>query len=279
MEMNPNAKDNLRMVEKSQKTWLQERISLGQTELKVGRLGLGSSYMAPARAFEAAFDAGCNLFYWGALRTPQMKKAMRHIIDSGKRDDIVIALQSYIRPRGLGWSVRRGLRRLGIGQADILLLGWHNRDPDIGTLDQAMALKEKGLFRYLGITGHLRPLFADIAGDSRFDLFMLRYNAAHRGAEQDVFPHLPEKRPGIIAFTATRWKSLLKPGNVPEHEKIPTAGDCYRFVLSHPQVDVAISGPSSFSQMEENLRETAKGPMTEKELDWMRRVGDSVYRK
>ncbi|MCJ7680719.1 MAG: aldo/keto reductase [Candidatus Aminicenantes bacterium] len=259
--------------------WLQERIQLGQTDLRAGRLGLGSSYMAPAGAFEAAFDAGCNLFYWGALRTPQMTKAMRNIIASGRRDKIVIALQSYIRPRGLGWSVRRGLRRLGIERADILLLGGHNKEPSPRFIDEAMRLKEKGLFRYLGITGHHRPLLADLAGDGRFDLFMLRYTAAHRGAEKDVFPFLPDKPPGIIAFTATRWKSLIKPGKIPEGEKIPTAGDCYRFVLSHSQVDVTITAPSSLKQMKENLIETAKGPMTEDELAWMRRVGDAVYGK
>ena len=259
--------------------WLQERIQLGQTELKVGRLGMGSSYMAPAGAFEAAFNAGCNLFYWGALRTPQMTKALRTIIASGKRDQIVIALQSYIRPRGLGWSVRRGLRRLGIERADILLLGRHNREPSPRIIDEAMAIKEKGLVRYLGITGHHRPLFADLAGDRRFDLFMLRYNAAHRGAETDVFPFLGNNPPGIIAFTATCWKSLLKPGKIPEGEKIPTAGDCYRFVLSHPQVDVTITAPSSLKQMKENLIETARGPMTDEEMAWMRRIGDVVYGK
>ncbi|MBU4203395.1 MAG: aldo/keto reductase, partial [Acidobacteria bacterium] len=85
--------------------------------------------------------------------------------------------------------------------------------------------------------------------------------------------------PGIIAFTATCWNSLLKPGKIPEGEKIPTAGDCYRFVLSHPQVDVTITAPSSLKQMKENLIETARGPMTDEEMAWMRRVGDAVFGK
>ncbi len=41
---------------------------LGRTGLKVRRLGMGSSYGAPAAAYEEAFERGCNYFYWGALR-------------------------------------------------------------------------------------------------------------------------------------------------------------------------------------------------------------------
>ena len=37
-----------------------EQITLGRTGLRVGRLGLASSYGAPEAAFEEAFDRGCN---------------------------------------------------------------------------------------------------------------------------------------------------------------------------------------------------------------------------
>jgi aryl-alcohol dehydrogenase-like predicted oxidoreductase len=40
---------------------------------------------------------------------------------------------------------------------------------------------------------------------------------------------------------------------------------------------VVITGPSNAQQLEENLAEVAKGPMTEEELEWMRRIGDYVY--
>ncbi len=53
--------------------------------------------------------------------------------------------------------------------------------------------------------------------------------------------------------------------------------DCYRFALSNPYVDVVITAPSKAQQLEENLAEVAKGPMTTEELEWMRRIGDYVY--
>jgi predicted aldo/keto reductase-like oxidoreductase len=71
--------------------------------------------------------------------------------------------------------------------------------------------------------------------------------------------------------------SLAKSKKIPADGRRPTAGDCYRFVLSNPYVDVVITGPSNARQLEENLTEVAKGPMNSEELRWMRRIGDYVY--
>ena len=258
-------------------SWLSEKVQLGRTEIHTSRLGLGASYMAPEAAFLEAYEAGCNLFYWGALRSAGMTKAIRTIIGRGERGRIIIMVQAYIRPKGLDWSLTRGLRRLGIEEADILLLGWRNRPPQPATLDQADRLRERGAFRCLGLSGHHRPLFASLIKDRRYDVFMVRYSAAHRGAEEDIFPLLPKDRPGMIGFTATSWGQLMKSKKISPEEKRPTAGDCYRFVLSNPALDVVITGPSNGAQMKENLVEVAKGPMSGTELDWMRRVGDYVY--
>ena len=50
-------------------------------------------------------------------------------------------------------------------------------------MDRALALKEQGKFRFLGLSGHDRKLFPELAQESIFDVFHLRYNAPHRGAE------------------------------------------------------------------------------------------------
>lgn len=257
--------------------WLKERIQLGRTDLHAGRLGLGSSYTLSSKAFDDAFEAGCNFFYWGAIRTPFMARALRRIIRREPREDIIIAVQSYIRPFGIGWSLKRGLRRLGIDFADMFLLGLYNKEPSPRILDEADQLREKGLFRYLGISGHNRKLLAQLGKDPRFDILLLRYNAAHRGAEKDIFPDLPSQKPGIIGFTATDYMQLSRSKKIPKGEKRPSAGDCYRFVLSNPHIDMTITSPWKRSQMRDNLKETNKGPMSPEELEWMRRIGDMVY--
>ena len=110
----------------------------------------------------------------------------------------------------------------------------------------------------------------------RFDAIMVRYNAAHPGAEREVFPQLAMRRPGVVAFTATRWGTLLDPKLTPEGERTPRASDCYRFALTNPNVDVTLAGPKDDVELEEALRAVERGPMNDDELAWMKRVGASV---
>ncbi len=191
----------------------------------------------------------------------------------------MVVAQSYSRS---AWYLRRSLtsflRESGLDHADVLLLGWHNRPPSERILATCAALKERGLFRHLALSGHRRPLFADLAGDRTYDLFHLRYNAGHRGAEEEVFAKLPPltERPGIVTYTATCWGKLLKPAGLPREFPVPRASDCYRFVLTNPAVDVCLCGPRSRTEMEEALAALERGPLSEDELAWMRRMGDRV---
>jgi predicted aldo/keto reductase-like oxidoreductase len=92
---------------------------------------------------------------------------------------------------------------------------------------------------------------------------------------------LPERaeRPGIVSFTATSWGELLTVKKLPSGEKLPTAADAYRFVLSNPNIDVCLTGPKSSEQFSAALDDFDEGPMSEEELAWMRRVGDAKYEK
>lgn len=256
-----------------------QKVRLGRTGLLVSRLGIGSSYGVPAKACLKAFEAGVNYFFWGSVRTPEMAVAIREIARRN-RQDLIVVLQVYVRsPFWLGRSVEKGLRTLGIDQADILLLGWHQEPPAARLLEGVDRLKERGLFRFLGISSHKRPLFREFLQDGRYDVFHLRYNAAHRGAETEIFPHLPARdAPGIVSFTNTRWGDLLKERNMPPGERPPTAVDCYRFVLTNPHVQVAICGPKNEHEMDHALETLSRGPMDEEELARMRAKGDYVHK-
>jgi len=255
---------------------------LGKTGRKVGRLGVAASYGAPPEAFEEAFERGCNYFYWGSMRKGGMREAIRHICGKGKRDDLVIAMQSYSRSALLMEAFfKAGLKRLGLDHADVLILGWHNKRPAQKILDRALSMKERGLFRFLALSGHNRSLFPALAEESLFDIFHIRYNAAHRGAEQDIFPHVPrlsgDAGPGLVSYTATRWGQILNPHKMPANEPPPSGSDCYRFVLSHPAVDVCMCGPKDRAQMTEALRTLELGPLSDQEMERMRRIGDHVH--
>ena len=262
----------------------REPVVLGRTGLKVGRLGIASGYKAPAAAIEEAFEQGCNYFTWGTVikgYVPGMREALKAIVGKGQRDRLVLAAFTYAHNNFMTERMlRRGLRSAGLDHADVLILGYFSRRPPRRLIDGALRMKEQGLVRFVGISSHNRKLLGELAGEDEFDVLHLRYNAAHRGAEIEIFPYLAEetaKRPGTVSFTATRWGQLLKAKKMPAGEKPPTAADCYRFVLSHPWVDVCMSGAKTVEEMRENLAVLDGGPMTGAEIERMRRIGDFVH--
>ena len=262
---------------------------LGRTGLRVGRLGVASSYGVPTDAVERAFDRGVNYFYWGSARTKAFGEALRHL--APQRERFVLMIQSYTRVAGLmGWSLEKALRALRFDHADLLLLGLWNKPVPERILDAGRKLKERGLVKHLAVSTHKRVRVPEIAAESDFDVIHFRYNAAHPGAEQDIFPHLPAANlPGLVAYTATSWGQLLgkktfqsvmaRTRPLPPDEKTPTAADCYRFVLTRPEVDVCMTGPANGAEMDQALEALTRGPMSEDELAWMRRVGRAVSGK
>lgn len=258
-----------------------ERITLGRSGLRVAKLGLGASFNAPTTSYREAFERGVNYFYWGSARRSFMGDAIREIARR-KRGEIVVVLQSYSRVGALlRVFVERGLRQLGIDHADVLLLGWHNRPPAGGVLEAALDLRRRGRVAQLALSTHHRRLLPTLVDDDTYAIWHVRYNAVHRGAEREVFPCLERRsedsRPGLVTYTTTRWGHLCDPRRTPEGEPTPTGTDCYRFALSHPNVDVCVAGPNDAAQMEQALAALERGPMDEAELAWMRRVGDSIY--
>jgi predicted aldo/keto reductase-like oxidoreductase len=263
---------------------LREPAVLGRTGLKVGRLGIASGYKAPAAAIEEAFERGCNYFTWGTVikgYSPEMREALKNIVAKGQRDRLVLAAFTYAHNNFFTEKrLRRGLKSAGLDHADVLILGYFSKKPPRRLVDGALRMKEKGLVRFIGISSHNRKLLRTLARDSEFDVLHLRYNAAHRGAETEIFPFAKgERRAGTVVFTATRWGKLLNPEKMPEGEKPATAADCYRFVLSHPAVDVCMSGAKTIEQMRENLALLDAGSMSDAELERMRRIGDFVCGK
>ncbi|MFH2037781.1 MAG: aldo/keto reductase, partial [Candidatus Zixiibacteriota bacterium] len=168
----------------------------------------------------------------------------------------------------------------GIDYADVVLLGWHNRFPTKKIIAESLKLKESGLIRFIGMSGHNRRLFGKMAdeGDSPIDIFMLRYNAAHKNAEQEIFPFLKnDRKPGITAYTATSWGKLLNPKKMPPGEKPLSAADCYRFVLSNSNVDLCMTGPRNEREMLEGFKALELGPLSNNELERIRKIGDFVH--
>jgi aryl-alcohol dehydrogenase-like predicted oxidoreductase len=93
-----------------------------------------------------------------------------------------------------------------------------------------------------------------MAQSGEIDALMIRYNAAHRGAERDVFPVTRRIELPVIAYTATRWGALLRatPDEADGYE-VPRAPAWYQFVLHEPAVSVVLCAPQNRAELEEDL--------------------------
>jgi aryl-alcohol dehydrogenase-like predicted oxidoreductase len=80
----------------------------------------------------------------------------------------------------------------------------------------------------------------------------------------------------MVAFTVTNWGQLVSKRRISRGEEPLTAADCYRFALSHPAVQVAITAPKNAREMRENLKALELGPLSPEEMARARRIGEAV---
>ena len=248
---------------------------------RVFRLGLATNYGIEGADLEWAMDKGVNYIFW----TPNARRVTTSLKTALKRDRESFILASGPTTGYFGGSIKRAcdrlLKTLGTDYLDVFQLFWLGRTSSwtSSTIDALISLRKSGKVRAIGVSIHDRKRAGKLAEDSPLDMLMVRYNAAHTGAEQDIFPHLAKRKPSIIAYTATRWRGLLKR---PKDWSGPvmTASDCYRFCLSNPHVDLVLTGPKTRQQLQENLRALReKGPLSEEENEWIREYGQIVYKK
>jgi aryl-alcohol dehydrogenase-like predicted oxidoreductase len=130
-------------------------------------------------------------------------------------------------------ELRSALTTLGTGYIDILTLyyveqahEWQEITSPGGALPYLQDAQRDRVVRRLGVTSHQRRLVARMAASGLLDLVMVRYNAAHRGAEREVFPVTQQLGLPVIAYTALLWGVLprLTPGD-PQGFSIPRAPD------------------------------------------------------
>ncbi len=245
---------------------------------QIFRLGLAANFGIDEDGVRAAMDRGVNLFLW-TLRGNGLANPLRAAIKERRES---VAVVGYAALGWFGWGVRSGaeklLRKLGTDYLDVYQLGWLGVSSawTSATERELVHLRESGKVKSISVSIHDRPRAAELARTSPLDMLMIRYNAAHPGAEVDIFPALQDGRPNILAYTATSWRRLLKRPKGWNGTAM-TAGDCYRFQLSNPNVDLALMGPASRAQMDENLNALDKGPLTKQEDQWMREFGKAVH--
>jgi aryl-alcohol dehydrogenase-like predicted oxidoreductase len=246
-------------------------------EKRVFRLGLAATFGLDEAGCREALER-LQYVFW----SPRMRKLTPALKDAVRRDR-----ERYVVSAGplLGFwrgNVRKAaeaaLRALGTDYLDVFQLYWLGKMSAFtpAVQDELVKLRDEGKVRAVGVSIHDRPRAGKLAEDSILDLLMIRYNAAHPGAEQEIFPHLARRKPAVVAYTATSWRKLLR---APKGwtGPVPDAGDCYRFCLTSPHVDIVLTGPKSVTELRENLAALERGPLDAAQLDWMRTFGRAVH--
>jgi aryl-alcohol dehydrogenase-like predicted oxidoreductase len=251
-----------------------ELLGLGR---RVFRLGLSGSFDLDENGCSEALERIQYVFWSPRMKglTVALRRALAH-----DRERYVVSAGPLLgyTPGALRRAAVAALRSLGIEYLDVFQLYWLGKMSFFtgAVQEELVKLREEGKVRLLGASIHDRPRAGKLVEESILDLLMIRYNAAHPGAEQDIFPHLTHRRPAMIAYTATAWRRLLR---APRgwNGRVPTAGDCYRFCLTSPHIDVTLTGPRNVTEMRENLAALEKGPLSPEEMRFMREFGRVVH--
>jgi predicted aldo/keto reductase-like oxidoreductase len=119
-----------------------------------------------------------------------------------------------------------------------------------GALEAFVEAKEKGLTRFIGVTGHQDPLILRRCIEAfDFDTVLLPVNpaeSAHKSFIDEVIPLAIEKEMGIIGM-----KVYLR-GLVKRAPGFKGMESFFRFALSQP-VSTAVIGCDNIRQLEENV--------------------------
>jgi aryl-alcohol dehydrogenase-like predicted oxidoreductase len=253
-------------------------------ETSASVLGLAAHPDQHPDCIPRAFQSGINFFFFYGPGHKPFVDGLKPLVQR-RRDDIILASGSGARGcRSLRAARRKILAAASAATIDIFFAEYINPSDDTGAvfgpggvIDELQQWKSDGSIRYAGASTHDRKLAQRLAKDPRVDILMQRYNMAHRKAAIEVFPTAIEAKTPVIAFTATRWGTLLKPQPL-WPDKPPTAAECYRYCLAHAAVRLVLTAPKTVAELDENIVVLNSPRMSTSRCALWERFGDVVYR-
>lgn len=249
---------------------------LGRHRWPVSPLGISGHYNLPVEGFSRAFEAGVNLMFWEP-NYASLSEFFNRLSPSDRTQIRLVAGTFEADGERVRRDAERVLRMLKIDRIDLFLLfwvqEWNRITPDVReTLE---ALKRSGKIAEYGLSTHNRR-FAVEALDSGWNPIMVRHSAAHRGAEEQIFPKAVDLDVGLLAFNVTCYGRLLLPHG---DTTPPSPADCLRYTMSRPGVTACWSAPATLEQLDENLSALHDPELPDDQLRNLLRHGDNVYRE
>ena len=239
---------------------------LGKTGRQITLYGLGGLFTLARhdRHKEAveivnrAIDLGINYIDTSALYGNGASELNIGTVMKERRDDVFLASKSHdYTYDGTIALVEQSLQRL---QTDHLDPYQHHFLGRLGQLEQLQQersarqaferLRDEGVIRYIGVTGHSARVLADALEDYPYDCALITLNAAREVMDDpedlDRFFRLAqEKEVGVIAMKVVVRGTLIERG-LDIRQLLP-------YVLSYP-VSTAIVGITDLAHLKENVR-------------------------
>lgn len=254
---------------------------------RICRLGLatrGQGRLTPADVLYT-IDRGVNFLNWCGA-PDGLSQAVASL--GSRRPEVMVCVQFEARTAGAARDeLAMILQELRTDYVDVLTF-YYVEEPDEwqqiigpgGALEFCRDAQKRGQVRLLGLTTHQRALAATSARTGLLDMLMIRYNAAHRGAETEVFPITTAQGMPVVVYTCLRWGALLHPTpDDPPGFVVPGASAWYRFALQAPAVTVALMAPENRAELEESLTVLdATGPLPADEYQCLAEHGQRVRR-
>lgn len=255
---------------------IQKR-KLGKTGVDVTILGLGGEGILRTYGFEkqayalinSAIDLGINYFESARAYSGSEEyygKALRE-----RRKDIFLTSKSHSRNKyGALAHLERTLTNMRTDYLDLWQVHDVRTDEDVeeifspgGAMEAFVEAKQKGLVKFIGLTGHQDPLqLLKCMEMFEFDTVLLPINPGEPSYDsfiEQVLPIANEKQMGIIGMKIY-FRGFAK--QLPWYLSMEPF---FRFALSQ-EISAAVVGCDSIRQLEENVRFAASfTPMNDDE--------------
>lgn len=238
---------------------------LGRTNLMITELGFGAMDTPQVQegytTLELALDLGVNF-----VDTAREYEGSEHLIgrvlhERGKKD-FYVATKTFSRTRdGSQYDVDRSLRVLGINLIDLYQLhdisseeAWDQVMGDGGALEGLQIAKFRGLISHIGISSHNFRILEKAIISQEFDTIMLEYSAFYQDMEK-LISLAQEADIGVIVMRplggsgrTSNIRTRISRGDV-----ALTPPMLLQYVLSHPNISVAIPGARYPDRVKENV--------------------------
>ena len=292
-----------------------EYIKLGKTDLKVSVACLGcggSSTIGKSTGktenqsinlIKTALDLGVNFF--DTANVYGTEKILGKAIKNVSRDQIVISTKHQISTKDKKFSsmdiisgIENSLKELKTDYIDIFHLhGVAPKDFDhaISLIPELMREKEKGKFRFLGITesspiDHNQITISKALNTNYFDVMMLAFSIMNQNAKKEILPKTMSRNIGTMSMFVVRSlfsvKGRLKKEidrlvnykQLPEwflDEKEPLEyflkdsgahniiDACYRYVRHQKGIDTVLFGTGDIDHLKKNIRSIVNSKLSD----------------